>query len=323
MPKFTRRTFTATALATLLGAPTIARAQTPKQDTKIMKTALILDTDIGDDIDDALALTVALNSPEINLLGVTTVFRDAPKRALLAREVLKLMERNVTVVAGCSEPLLPDWEHFPGGQNLGRQFEALDKDLKWDDTRHAVNFLIETVRERHARGEATTIAPIGALTNIALAFHLAPDIVKKCKIVMMAGKWSDNFDEWNIRCDPEAAKMVFQSGADISMVGLDVTLQCVLSKEEEKQFDDSPRPHAQFLGKLIKLWGHDVTLHDPLTILTLFDDCVQFESKRIRVGLVGDERARTIVTDGAPNCRVATKVNVARAKALFLERALA
>ncbi len=287
-----------------------------------MKTALIVDTDIGDDIDDALALTVALNSPEIELIGVTTVFRDAPKRALLAREVLKLMERDVTVVAGCSEPLLPDWEHFPGGQNLGRQFEALDKDLKWDDTRHAVNFIIETVRERHARGESTTISPIGALTNIALAFHLAPDIISQCKVVLMGGKWSDNTAEWNILCDPEAAAMVFKSGVDLTMVGLDVTTQCVLSKDEEKQFDDSPHAHARFLGQLIKLWGHDVTLHDPLTILTLFSDCVQFESKRMHVGLAGDERARTIVTEGAPNCRVATKVDVARAKSLFLERAL-
>ncbi len=287
-----------------------------------MKTFLILDTDIGDDIDDALALTVALNSPEIELIGVTTVFRDAPKRALLAREVLQLMERDVTVVAGCSEPLLPDWANFPGGQNLGRQFEALDANLEWDDTRHAVNFIIETVRDYHKRGETVTIAPIGALTNVALAFQLAPDIVKQCKVVMMAGKWGDDFPEWNIRCDPEAAAMVFGSGADITMVGLDVTLQCVLSKAEEKQFDDSPRPHAQFLGKLIKLWSHEVTLHDPLTILTLFSDCVQFEAKRIRVGLVGDERARTIVTDGAPNCRVAVAVDVARAKALFMERAL-
>lgn len=284
---------------------------------------ILLDTDIGDDIDDALALTVALNSPEIHLVGVTTVFRDAPQRAILAREVLRLLQReDVPVFAGCSPPLLADWENFPGGQKLGRQFEALDADLSWDEPRHAVDFLIATVRDFHARGETLTVVPIGALTNVALAFHLAPDIVSKCKIVLMGGKWSDDFPEWNIRCDPEAAAMVFRSGAEISMVGLDVTLQCVLSKEQEQMFHDSAHEHAQFLGKLIELWGHPVTLHDPLTILTLFSDLVQFEPKQIEVGLCGQERARTLVQDGEPNCRVATEVDVERAKTLFMERVL-
>lgn len=288
-------------------------------------TSIILDTDIGDDIDDALALTVALNSAEIKVVGVTTVFRDAPRRAILAREVLRLLNRNeVPVFAGCSEPLLADWENFPGKKELGRQFEEIDPNLTWDEPRHACDFIIETARQFAARGETLTLVTIGALTNIALAFHLAPDIVSLVKIVMMGGQWGEDFLEWNIRCDPEAAAMVFQSGADISMVGLDVTLQCVLSKEQERMFHDSPHEHARFLGRLIQLWEHKVTLHDPLTVLTLFSDVVQFEPKHLTVGLHGDKiRARTLPGEGKPNVSAAVKVDVERAKSLFLERALA
>jgi inosine-uridine nucleoside N-ribohydrolase len=289
-----------------------------------MAIPIIFDTDIGDDIDDALALTVALNSPEIHIVGITTVFRDAPRRALLARELLGMMGRNeVPVVAGCSQPLLPDWKNFPGGKALGRQFESLDAALVWDDTRHAVDFIITTVRDWAARGEHLTLVPIGALTNIALAFHLAPDIVPLCRVVLMGGKWSDQTAEWNILCDPEAAAMVFRSGADVTMVGLDVTLKCVLSKEQEQLFHDSPRPHVRFLGELIKLWGHAVTLHDPLTILTLFSDVVRFEEKSLDVGLHEKHlRARTIESENGFKVSVATEVDVDRATTLFMERSL-
>jgi purine nucleosidase/pyrimidine-specific ribonucleoside hydrolase len=71
---------------------------------------IVLDTDIGDDIDDVLALALVLNSPEIELRGVTTVFRDAPRRTLLVKQLLKLMNRsNIPVAAGASKPLLQPW----------------------------------------------------------------------------------------------------------------------------------------------------------------------------------------------------------------------
>ncbi len=287
--------------------------------------SIIIDTDIGDDIDDALALVVALHSPEIEVVGVTTVFRDAPRRAILTRELLRLLKREeVPIVAGCSMPLLTDLANFPsGGPNVGRQFEALDPNLSWDDARHATDFIIATARSFGARGETLTLVPIGALTNIALAFHLAPDIVASCQIVMMGGCWREPRAEWNIKCDPEAAAMVFRAGADINMVGIDVTVQCVLDDAQVQQFRDSSREHARFLGRLIDLWSHPVTLHDPLTVLTIFTDLVKFEPKRIEIGLSGDERARTLVVEGEPNCRVAVEVDAERAKALFLERVLA
>ncbi len=285
--------------------------------------SIIIDTDVGDDIDDALALAVALRSPEVRVVAVTTVFRDGPRRALLSREVLNLFGgQDVPVFAGCSEPILPRWNTFPGGQGLGRQFEALDPNLKWNDTRHAVDFLIQTAREFIARGEELTFVPIGALTNIAIALRLAPDIAAHVKIRSMGALWSRNQWEWNILCDPEAAAMVLSSGADLTFVSFDVTEQCVLSKEQEAQFSSSPHAGARFLGELIPLWGHKITLHDPLTVLTMFADLVSFEPMRLEVVLNGENRGVTERVEGAPNARVSTQVKVEDAKNLFLERVL-
>lgn len=284
---------------------------------------IIIDTDVGDDIDDALALAVALRSPEVRVVGVTTVFRDGPRRALLSREVLNLFGgQQVPVFAGCSEPMLPQWDSFPGGRGLGRQFEALDPGLKWDDRRHAVDFLIQTAREFIERGEELTFVPIGALTNIAIALRLAPDIAPHIKIRAMGALWSRPQWEWNILCDPEAAAMVLSSGADLTFVSFDVTEQCVLSGEQEAQFAGSAHAGARFLGELIPLWGHKITLHDPLTILTLFSDLVSFETMRLEVVLNGDNRGVTQRVEGVPNARVSTQVEVEKAKNLFLERIL-
>lgn len=295
-----------------------------------MPIPILIDTDIGDDIDDALALAVALNSPEIELVGITTVFRDAPRRTLLVRELLHLWNRkDIPVCAGCSQPFLTDLQTFPhGGPNVGKQFEALDPTLKAEPTQHAALFLIDQIRAHHARGEVLTVVPIGALSNIALAFALAPETAQMCRIVMMGGKEKEadalgwGRAEWNILCDPEAAAMVFRAGCDLKMVGLDVTLQCILSEAEVAQFRGTNTPRAHFLADLIALWSHDVILHDPLTVLTLFADLVSFEPRRIEVELCGEHRAVTKPLEGAPNCLVAVDVDAERAKSLFLERVL-
>ena len=286
--------------------------------------SIILDTDIGDDVDDALALAIALNSPEIDLRGVTTVFRHAPRRSLLTQQLLKLFHREVPVRAGVSRPLLEPFADIPGGANLGKQFEALDPALEFVPGQHAVDYIIEQARIEDEADEENllTICPIGPLTNIALALAKEPEIIPRTRIVLMGGMWSEARAEWNIRCDPEAAAMVFNSGADITMVGLDVTLKCVLSDEQVEQLAAAGTPRAKLLHDLIKLWRHKVTLHDPLTLLTLFDDCVQFEEKRIEVALHGEERAFTKVVDGEPNCRVAASVDAERAVNLFMERVL-
>jgi len=285
--------------------------------------SILIDTDVGDDIDDALALAVALRSPELQVVGVTTVFRDGPRRALLAREVTnRFGGTNVPVVAGCSDPILPDWGNFPEGQKLGRQFEALSPDARWEEPRHAVDFLITTARDFARRGEDLTIVTIGALTNLALALRLAPDIVPSIKIRAMGALWGRAQAEWNILCDPEAAALVLRSGVNITFVSFDVTEQVALSDEQNGQFFDSRGEGARYLGELIRLWQHRVFLHDPLTVLTLFSDLVEFEPMRLEVQLCGSDRAVTRRAEGAPNALVSTKVRVEEAKNLFMQRVL-
>jgi len=287
--------------------------------------SIILDTDIGDDIDDALALAVALNSPELELRGVTTVFVNAPRRALLARHVLRVFERdNVPVYAGCSKPLLQ-----PFAPQLGSQFAVLEQDTLDQPTPHAVEFMVGAVdlEAEPDPKDLLTLVPVGPLTNVALALAREPELIPRCRIVLMGGQWQGKVAEWNIKCDPEAAAMVFNSGVEIDMVGLDVTTRCRLDESHIARFAERGTARSKLLAELIGLWQgaakHRVTLHDPLTLLTLFDDCVEFEDKRIEVGLCGEERGKTLVVDGAPNARVAVDVDSERAIELFMERALA
>jgi inosine-uridine nucleoside N-ribohydrolase len=291
----------------------------------------ILDTDIGDDVDDALALALTLNSPELELRGVTTVFGNAPRRAALAQHLLKVWKReDVPVFVGCSKPLLQPLE-----PRAGAQFQILESDVLEERTQHAMDFLIgeSGANEDKAPETRLTIAAIGPLTNIALAIAKEPQLVSAARLVLMGGMWNaaalDFRAEWNLKSDPEAAATVFESGIEISMVGLDVTQRCVLEEKHlqkiAQQAQSSPR--LGVLQKLIELWMRDSkrppTLHDPLAILSLFDDCVMFEDKKIEVRLCGPARGTLGVLPLRPaNARVAVNVDAPRAIELFMERIL-
>jgi purine nucleosidase len=289
---------------------------------------IVLDTDIGDDIDDALALAVALHSPELKLRGVTTVFRNAPRRACLAQHLLQVFGRTeIPVVPGCSKPLLQPFERLRGGTQLGSQFEILEEDI-WYGHGHAVDFLIETARvaEEPDPENLLTIVPIGPLTNIALALAREPELIPRVRIMLMGGQWCEERAEWNISCDPEAAAMVFGSGVEVAMVGLDVTLRCKLDETHLQRIARRNTPQSELLTRLIGLWqrdsGRPVTLHDPLAVLSLFDECVTWQEKRIEVALCGAARGKTLVVDGPPNARVAVAVDAERAIGLFESRVL-
>jgi purine nucleosidase len=241
---------------------------------------IIIDTDIGDDIDDALALQMALNSPELDILGVTTVFTNSHLRSRIARKLMKENGRNIPVFTGCSKPIAGDWGH-----HLPCQYDATmhsPPTLEYEED--AIKFLIETVNKHPGK---VTIVAIGMLTNIARAISSSPDFCRNVKqIALMGGVISAHYSEWNIRWDPEAAYTVFHSGIPIIMVGLDVTMACSISLEEAySKLKESRSASSAFICTLIERWesvgiNHRIVLHDPLVIAILLDDSVVVTQKR-------------------------------------------
>ena len=232
---------------------------------------IILDTDIGDDIDDALALALALRSPEVDVRAVTTVLDDVESRTRLAWKELGIFgRRDIALATGAGEPLLDPVRH-----GRARQFEVLTAGdlIPPAARRRAVDLIIETLL---ASREKITLVPIGPLTNIALALKTEPRIKEKIeRIVLMGGAYALRQSEYNVKRDRIAADIVFQSGVPITAVGLDVTLKCKLRQQDLERLRLADDPSAHFLMRLIGLWQNEnkqeyPTLHDPLAVAAVF-----------------------------------------------------
>ena len=289
---------------------------------------IILDTDIGDDIDDALALAFAIMSGQVDILGVTTVFRNAEQRAELACCLLETLGRtDIPVYAGIGKTLLqsvPDWEQV-AASHRPRQMEVLKKQQPSIQPQpgNAVDFIIDTVMQ--GDGDITLV-PVGPFTNIAAAFTVEPRLSQKTRIVMMGGATDRVRPEWNALCDPEATRIVFGTGVPITMVGLDVTTKCVMSYEQVKAIGAVDRPINQICSELIHLWGGAnpeprPTLHDPLAVATLIDPtfCERREM-RIEVETQADHlRGATVPIAGEPNTSVCTSVDATRFMDYFVK----
>ena len=191
--------------------------------------SLIIDTDPGQD--DAVAILLALASPEINLLGITTVAGNAPLALTQenARKICDLAGRtDMQVFAGLDRPLvrpLVTAEHVHGRTGLdGPLLPDPETPLQ---EQHAVDYIIDTLRREPAG--SVTLAPIGPLSNIAMAMQRAPDIIPRIRqIILMGGAYFEVGNitpaaEFNIYVDPHAAKVVFASGVPVTMMPLDVT----------------------------------------------------------------------------------------------------
>ena len=250
-----------------------------------VRIPVLFDTDIGDDIDDAIALALALQSPELDVRGVTTVFGVVDQRTRLAWKELGLHGRqSVPLATGAGDPLLD-----PPVIQQARQFDVLtDSDTPpGKSRRRAAEFLIETLL---ASNEKLTLVPVGPLTNIALALRLEPRIKSKIeRIVLMGGAFKRLYSEWNIQRDRAAAQIVFTSGVPIVAVGLDVTLQCKLETKDLDRLRAAHNPATQFLVRLIELWqngnpSQTPILHDPLAVASVFrSDLIGTETGSVEV----------------------------------------
>ncbi len=236
---------------------------------------LLLDTDIGSDIDDAICLAYLLAKPECDLLGITTVSGEPEKRAMLASAVCKAAGHEVPIFPGAPNPLL-----IPPRQPLAPQATAL---AQWPHETEfpagrAVGFLRDTIRTHP--GEITLLA-IGPMTNIALLFTLDPEIPQLLKsFYMMIGAFLPDGpfpglrNEWNALNDPHAAAIVYNAQPPIHRsVGLDVTMQVQMSASEVTERFQAPllRPVLD----MASVWFEarpEVTFHDPLAAVSIFDD---------------------------------------------------
>ena len=239
---------------------------------------IILDCDPGHD--DVIAIVVAAHLTD--LAGITTVAGNAPLdrttyNACVIRDALGL---EVTVHSGAERPLVaePKFAGFVHGES-GLDGADLPEPARGADSPDAVGFIIDTCRAN----PGTWLVPTGPLTNIALAMRAAPDLIEHIAgISLMGGGTFGNrtpLAEFNIWADPDAASAVFASGADITMAGLDVTHQFLVTPDRIEQVGAMNAPFSDMITDLFRFFSknyisrHDVirgaALHDPLAVLAL------------------------------------------------------
>lgn len=309
-----------------------------------MAKKVILDLDTG--IDDALALAYALGSPELDLIGVTATYGnvlvDDGARNDLA--LLELFGRpDIPVFVG--EPharakdefsVLEISEFIHGKNGIGEAKIQQPQSCVSDKT--AVDFLIESVA---AYGDDLVIIPTGAMTNIAAAMDKDPDFAANAHIVFMGGALTvpGNVSTWaeaNINQDPEAADMMVRECADVTMIGLDVTLQTLLTYEETAMWRALNTEAATVLADATDYYirSYDAIaphlggcgLHDPLAVAVAVDpSLVTALPLNLKVDTEGPTRGRTIgneakLGDPHKNARVAVAVDVERFLKEFMER---
>ncbi len=239
-----------------------------------MKTKVLLDTDIGTDIDDAVCLAYLLLHPDCDLLGITTVTGEVEKRAMLASLLCKAAGRTVPIYPGAENPMLVAQQ-----QKTAAQADVLPR---WNhDTKfprgEAVEFLRSTIRRHPGEVVLLTIAP---LTNIGLLFAVDPEIPSLLKgLVMMCGRFTEHVPaygpiEWNAVGDPHATAIVYRAPVPVHRsVGLDVTTRVSLTAEEFRRA--YKHPIFAPIYEMAEIWFRDwpgTTYHDPLAAATIFDD---------------------------------------------------
>lgn len=300
------------------------------------RTKLIIDTDPG--VDDAMAIFYAAAAPEIELLGLTSIFGNVTVETA-TRNALRLVEKaglDVPVAEGAKAPLvLPPFKpsaHVHGAEGFGDIPAETPMGAKIEET--AAEFLVRMARQH--KGELV-LCPIGPLTNIALAIQMDPEFADNvARIVLMGGSYEEGGNitphaEANIYHDPHAADVVFASGAKVEMVGLDVTHR-ILCKPED--FADMAEA-APKLGGMLQDMSHfylkfyasvglldGCSLHDPAAVIACtHPELFTHVDVPIQVVTEGDAAGATVKATGhRAVTQVCMKVQSYEVKKLFMQR---
>ena len=304
-----------------------------------MPTPVLIDCDPGHD--DAMALLLALASPELDLLGVSTVHgnQTLEKTTANALRVLEFAGRgDVPVAAGADRPLTREPRvaaHVHG--ETGLDGPDLPPPAGAPAEAHAVDFLAERLR---AAGHPVTLIPIGPLTNVALLLARHPEAAEDIeRIVLMGGAIAEGnvtpAAEFNIWVDPEAAARVFAGGIEVTMVGLDVTHRALMTSEHAERLRAAGRVGAM----VAELWAFyhrfhsrvydfpGAPVHDALAVAHVIrGDLLVTVPRNVEVDCASELcRGRTVVdlwqiSGREPNAQVAVDVDADAFLEMLVER---
>ncbi len=298
------------ACAILTASPvcSVQSSPTPAVPEKAIPEKVIIDTDIGDDIDDAFAVALALRSPELQILGITTTFGDTETRAkLLDRFLAEAGRPEIPVAAGVPTP--------PKGTFTQRRYAENNRFAKPSHP-DAVTFLLDQIRRNP--GQVTLLA-IGPLMNVGAAIDKDPATFRKLKrVVIMGGSIKRGYGdlgfgppqppqpEWNILNDIPSAQKLFAAVVPLYVMPLDAT-QLKLDEVKRAFLFSQGTPLTDALTLLYHQWGQETpTLFDPMTITFLVNpNLCPVQPMHIRV----DEKGFTRPDAGAPNAQVCLDSN--------------
>lgn len=231
-------------------------------------TPIVIDTEIGNHIDDAFALAVACSAADLNLLAVTTTGESPRLRAALARRLLIAFGVNVPVAAG--EALDEDRLRLRGCTR--RLAEEAAVEASPTERLGAVDLLRQVVTE----SPGLTLVATGPLTNIARLLERYPEVESRIgRLVFMGGWASQGLPEYNLRTDPEALDVILRSKIPLLAVGYEVTLGCTLRRGLLERMASAEAPGPRYVYTLFEAWRSDTgrkvapIMHDPLTLALL------------------------------------------------------
>jgi inosine-uridine nucleoside N-ribohydrolase len=296
--------------------PAITHAQGP---ATTAPEKIIIDTDIGDDVDDAFALALAVRSPELEILGVATTFGDTETRARIVDRFLgETGHAEIPVMAGRPTP--------PKSSMTQRHYADAGRFIKTSHS-DAVEFLLDQIRKHP--GEITLVA-IGPLMNLGAAIDKDPGTFRKLKrVVLMGGSIRRGYGdlgytppvppipEWNILNDVPSAQKLFASGVPLFVMPLDST-QLKMDEVKRAFLFSQGTPITDALTILYHLWGQETpTLFDPMTIaFMLRPELCAVKPLHIRV----DEKGFTREEPGPPNAQVCLDSNAENFFQFYLKR---
>lgn len=306
----------------LAASPSFAREPQQPASAPASPQKVIIDTDIGDDIDDAFAVGLALRSPELQILGITATFGDTAERAkLLDRFLAEAGRSDIPVAVGHPTPPKTPFTQRPYADS-GRFTKPSHPD--------AATFILDQI---HRYPNQITLVAIGPLMNVGAIINKDAKTFRQLKrVVMMGGSIDRGYDdlpylpphgpdaEWNIENDIPSAQKLFDAGVPIYMMPLDAT-QLKLDEVKRAVLFKQGTPVTDQLTLLYYQWGQQTpTLYDPMTIAFILSPGIcPIKPLHIRV----DRKGFTRSTPGTPNAQVCLRSNVDAFFDLFMHRLIA